>query len=241
MNEYLLILDTVSVGFNWHLLYDFYRDSSFGLNLYKFLLCYESFDYFLDFDCLDFFLFVDNWFIYKYLDGNLYFLDYNLRNWNLNDLKNWFINYHYFLDYFRYLYYLLDNTRNHNNLFYYLLHLYNSRYFNNFLHDSINELLLNFDNFLFDYDGNWFINMDWFYYFLFSRYNLYFLYFDFFDLLRHAGNIHFVYNGHLFSNVEWNYLFNLDIFGDKNFLNYWFVNKYFYFSDGFFFVSFYEM
>ena len=241
VNEHLLILDTVSVGFIWILFNDLNRNSSLSLNLYNFLLCYGSFHNSLDFDCLDFFLFEDDYSIHKYLDGHLYFLDYNLRNWNFNDLKNCLINYHYFLDYFRNLYDLLDNTRNYNNLLYYPLHLHNSRDFNNFLDDSINELLLNFDYFLFDDDGYWLINMNGFYYFLFSSHNLYLLNFDFFDLIRHTRNIYFVYDWHLLSNVEWNYLFDLDVFGDKNFLNDWFVNKYFDFSNGFFFVSFDEM
>jgi hypothetical protein len=237
VNEYLLILDTISVCFNWHFLDDLNRDSSLSLNLNTFLLCYDSFHYLLDFDCLDFFLFTDDWSIHKYLNGHLYLLDDNLRNWNFNDLKNWLINYHYFLDYFRYLYYLLDNTRNYNNFLYYLLYLYNSWHFYNFLDDSVNELLLNFDNFLFDDDGYWLINMNGFYYFLFSRHNLYFLYFDFFYLLRHTRHIDFIYDGHLLSNVEWNYFFNLDVFSDKNFLNDWLVNKYFDLSDRFFFIS----
>lgn len=239
--KHFLILDAISVGLDWHLFNNLNRNSSLYFYLHIFLFCHCSFHYSLDFDSLDFFLFADYLSVNIYLDGDLDLLDYYLRNWNFNDLQHCFVNYYYFLDNFGYLYDFLNDTRNHNNFLYYLFDLDYSGYFNYFLNDSVDELLLNFDDFFLNNDGNWFVNMDGFNYFLSSRYNLYFLYFNFFDLLRYARDIDFIYDWHLLSDVEWHYFLNLNVFGDKNFLNDWSINEDFNFSYRFFSVAFDKM
>ena len=239
--EHLLILDTISIGFNWHLFYYLYRNPSLNFSLYALLFSYYPLHNFLNLYCFYFLLLAYYWSIDVDLYWYFNFLNYYLGHWNLNNLQNCLINYDYFLYNFRHFDYFFDDSWHHDNLFNNFLYLNHSGNFNNFLNDSINKLLLNFQNFFLDNYRNWYLHMNWFDYFLFGRHNFDFLNLNFFDFFRHVGNIHLVDDWNLLSNVQRNYFFNLNVFCHKNLLNNGLVYKYFYFSYYFFFVPFYEM
>lgn len=109
------------------------------------------------FHCLELNNFVDDFFdnsiyfdIDIFLDDN--FLNAILNNRDLNDLFDFFDSFFDYdfgynsLDYLRNLNYLLDNTRNNNNFFNYLLNLDNFRNLNHFLDDLFDRNLNLFDS-----------------------------------------------------------------------------------------------
>lgn len=236
-----LVLNSVSIGLDRNLFNYFYRDSLLDLNLYKFLFDYSSFNNSRNLNFLNLFFFNYHNLLHRNFNLHLYFLDYDLRNWNFHNLKFNFLANNNLLDYLRYLYDLFDDSRNDNDLLHYLLNFNNPRNFHNLLDDSINELRLHFYYFSFDYDRNWFVDFDWFHNFLLGSNNFYILNFYFFNLFTKVGLRNSFYDRYLFSDVERYDLLDLNLFSSQNFLNNRLIYKYLDFSNDFLSISFYEM
>lgn len=241
MDEHLLILNTISVGLNRHFLDDFDWNSFLNFNLHVFLFSNQFLHYFLYFYCFYLFLFHYYRTIHKDLDGNFNFLNDYLRHWNLNYLQYCLIHCDNLFNDLRNLNYFLYYSGHHNNLFDNFLDLHHPWHFHNLLDDSVDELWLNFYDFLLDDDWNWFFYMDRLNYFLPCRHDPDFLNLYLSDLFRNAGHVDLSNNWNLLSDIQWNYLFDFDIFCYKYLLDDRLVDKHFNLSYYFFHITFNEV
>lgn len=240
-NFKLDILNAISISRNRHFFNYFIRNSFLNLYFYAFFCSYGLFNYLLNFHCLDIFLFHNHYSVHKDFNRDLNLLNDDLRDRNLNNLKYRLVTYNNPLDDFRNLYDLFNNSWNNYYLLNNSLYFDNPWHFYNSLNNSINILRLDSYDFFLNDNRHRFFNIYRFYDLLFSGdylncLDLYF--FDFFSDVRYM-NLRIHWN--LFGYIQWDYFLNLDIFRCENFLNNWFVNKNFYLSNNFLFVSFNEM
>lgn len=209
--ENFLILYTISIGWERNLSYDFIRNSLLNLDSDDSVPFNNLLNNSVDFDN---FILLDVYYHLLLYFNSLNLLDFSyddLRNLNLNDLKDRNLHKDNFLNYLRYFDNFLDNSRNN----YYLLNdpfnLYNSRYLDYLLNYLFNYLLLDSNNFPLHHNRYRLFNKDLLDNFLFDRNNFAFLYLKLSHFLSAYWNTNLCNNRYLFSNIARNNFFYLYI------------------------------
>jgi len=198
---YFLILDTISVGWDLNLSEQLDWNSSLNLYLYNFFSLYDLFNDFLDLNCLDFFLVYDDRFLNYDLSWFFDLFDDHLRNHDFNYLQQRLLYNHYFLYNFRHLYDLFDYPWHHYDFLYYFFNLDYSGHLDYLFNNPINHLLLDSNDFFFNYNRNRFFNFNRFDDLLSNWHQSNLLNLQFLDFLSEIRHRNFSYNWNLFSYV----------------------------------------
>ena len=241
MDFYLLVLYSISISLNRNLSNDLIRNQFFYLNFNRFLNFHLDLNQFFNLNCFVLGFFDNNRFFNRNLDWYFNSLNFNLRNRNFNNLQLMNSLNDYLFNNFRNFNNLLNYSWNRHYLLNYFLNFNDSWHFNYLLNNSVDKLRLNLHNLLLNNHRNWLLYFHRLHYFLFGCHNLHLLNFQFFDSVSNIRNLNFCKNRQLFLDIKWHNLLFLNVFGNKNFLNNWLINKYLNFFDLFLFISFDEM
>lgn len=147
MNLNLLILNPISICLYWNLFDNLIRYSLFNIDLNRLFFDNSSLDNPRHLDLFIFFFFDDDLSLDRNLNWYFNLMENDLRNLDLNNLQlNFLANYNFFND-FGDLYYLFNYARHNDYFLYYLFYLNDPRDFYYLLHNPVDKLSLNLNNF----------------------------------------------------------------------------------------------